>query len=775
MASMHAILWLLLLVLGPLASESQGDTTGPLHPRHRSLNGLVRRHAKFEAMLETFGSRVSAARLGPRPFRVAVVDGNAEHERNARGRGLRKRARKRITKRQLKKELKACRSKLEECTTEDEPRFLFIQMASSCTLKMVENRTFLSTPDMDLDTYGFTDRPYRYAATYPTTYFNGFLFNQLFAESPPNAAMTFNVYDGEADATFEGPLISILPVSTIMQMQPDNTTVVEYEIVQSPEQEAITPLSSFLINGSESRTFQQCSLFIDSEGDGQQAFLRPKNNLAAVAKRMQEAAVKLENAPATSPFLQKYAKVWQINGKGGVDSKDYLKGAADTVRATASFIEQCKKSCDSKDIVNGVSGLLMASAFVVGAAFPPLGIAMVVVGAIGMLVSALFLDSAAVSRVDTKITPTMIQDAVDRALTSFTVQADTETLKSFQTFFQIDINNYASFVGSLGYILEKNPDNGQQLVDEQIGYWHTQQYLPAWTGVYQKGIVDLETMYTTWFGETNPSGIRYKLKNYKSSCDGNTCKVTDGDTGFFQDGANRVKFCKETVDNARTNWGQLGQFANGYLRTASQLTNFASQAQAIFQMASNCDAVDFSESDIVSKCRWERAISDLSSKVSRIQARALYLDTVMKELSKECDPDKSGWPFTQSCKSDRECNYKYVLAISNTQYSDRLASTDQEGAFKKLDKSYSKGDSEKTCQNIYNWNHGSRGYGSGGLYGYTATGPSLKKGNCGDIADTANNGGYIILGAIPSFCINDDFPKCASNIVTDDLWGTTLE
>jgi hypothetical protein len=94
----------------------------------------------------------------------------------------------------------------------------------------------------------------------------------------------------------------------------------------------------------------------------------------------------------------------------------------------------------------------------------------------------------------------------------------------------------------------------------------------------------------------------------------------------------------------------------------------------------------------------------------------------------------------------------------------------------KLDKSYSKGDIEKTCQNIYNWNHGSRGYGSGGLYGYnTANGPSLKKGNCGDIAFAANNVGFIILGAIPSFCINDDFPKCASNIVTDDLWGTTFE
>ena len=63
--------------------------------------------------------------------------------------------------------------------------------------------------------------------------------------------------------------------------------------------------------------------------------------------------------------------MWQVNGKGGVDSKDYLKGAADTIRAVASFIERCKSNCDAKAIVDGVSGLFMASAFVVGAAFPP--------------------------------------------------------------------------------------------------------------------------------------------------------------------------------------------------------------------------------------------------------------------------------------------------------------------------------------------------------------------------------------------------------------------
>jgi hypothetical protein len=647
-------------------------------------------------------------------------------------------------------------------------------MAEHCTLRIEGNQTYFSTTDMDIDTYGFTDRPYRYAATYPTSFFNGFLFDQQFADAPPNAAFTFNVYDGEVEATFEGPLISILPVSTWIHMQPDNTTLVEYVIVQSAEQAASTQLSNLFTNGTESITFEHCSIFIDAVPENK-AFFRPKNNLIQVSQQMKQAAARLEAGPPAGSKLQKYAKVWQINGKGGVDSKDYVKGAADTIRATASFVEQCKKSCDTKDIVNGVSGLLLASAFVVGAAFPPLGIAMVVIGAIGSLVAALFLDSASVSRVDNTITPSMIQAAVDRALTSFTIQADAETLKSFQTFFKIDINNYASFVGTLGYILETNPSSGQQSVDQQIEYWYTQQYSPAWTGVYQKGVVDLEAKYTTWFGATNPSGIRYKLKDYKTFCDGNTCKVTDGDTSFFQDGANRVKACKERVDNAQTNWVELRQFANAYLQTASQLTNFAAQAVGIFQIASFCDPFSFSDDVVLTKCKWNSAIVDLRSKVAQIQARALYLNTIFEELAKECDPDRPGWPFSQYCNSDRECNYKYVLAISNTQYHDRLESTNEAGKFKQLDKSFYNSDARQTCQNIYDWNHESRGYGFGGLFGYSSSGPTLSRGDCGQITTTANQGGYIILGAIPSFCMNDGSPTCASYIATDDLWGETLE
>jgi len=148
---MHAILWLLLLALWALASKSQGHAAGPLHPRHRSLNAPARRHANFQAILETFDSRVRAALAGATPSRE--VDGDGDDASGAPERRLvRRRRQKRKTKKQLREALKACQSSLEACAAE-EPRFLFIQMAQHCTMRMEGNRTFFSTTDMDIDTY----------------------------------------------------------------------------------------------------------------------------------------------------------------------------------------------------------------------------------------------------------------------------------------------------------------------------------------------------------------------------------------------------------------------------------------------------------------------------------------------------------------------------------------------------------------------------------------------------------------------------------------------
>ena len=250
--------------------------------------------------------------------------------------------------------------------------------------------------------------------------------------------------------------------------------------------------------------------------EGSDSFRTTFYTIPESIRQMERASSVIQAGPA-GPWLQRYAKVWQINHKGGVEAKDYLKGASDTVRAITSFINNCNANCDARAIVDGIFGLFMAPAFVIGAAFPPVGIAMTIIGAIGSLVSAIWLGPTPIlSRLDTTVTPNMIQDAVDRALTSFTVRADVETLRAFRTFFNTDIDNYVSFVGQLGYIMKTDP-SGQATVDRQINLWFTQQYSPAWTGVYLRALLDMESRYTTWFGADNASGIRARLKQWKAS------------------------------------------------------------------------------------------------------------------------------------------------------------------------------------------------------------------------------------------------------------------
>ena len=258
-------LLLVLLALWLPACESQGGAAAPPHPRQRPLNGPVRGHAHAQAMLETMGNRVRTVLTGATSSRVPVGDGDEEQARRCPDHGrelLRTRPRKRITKRELKRQLEQVKAELKACQSSS-ATYLHVQMAENCSMHMVGDRTFFNTTDMDIDTYVFSDRPFRYAATIPTSRFNGELFDQLFADSPPNAAITFNVYDGAAENTFEGPVISILLASTSFEMDSDNSTRVQYEVMQSADQEAILPLSRFFENGSDSVVFEQCSVFID--------------------------------------------------------------------------------------------------------------------------------------------------------------------------------------------------------------------------------------------------------------------------------------------------------------------------------------------------------------------------------------------------------------------------------------------------------------------------------------------------------------------------------
>ena len=266
-------------------------------------------------------------------------------------------------------------------------------------------------------------------------------------------------------------------------------------------------------------------------------------------------------------------------------------------------------------------------------------------------------------------------------------------------------------------------------------------------------------------------------------CDSNTCRLENGNTGFFVDGVNRLNLCKGRVDNARTNWNELQRFANAYLATATRLMNFASQAVHIFQASSFCDPNRHSQATIRSRCVWNRAMEDLVSRVFRVNARALYLSTIMQELSKECDPSsRPGWPFTQMCNQTFRntpgfvfnCNYYYGLALSGSDYTSRLGYMNSAGMFVRLYWNSGRFHFMMDCQNRYDRGHRARGFAHGGLYGYWSGGPRLEQGDCAHLAWLSDSGLKSYFGAIPSFCLQDGFPTCANLIATDDLWGSNL-
>lgn len=489
-----------------MRSRSLGTTFGE---RHRSLEMMAERFAMSTAFQRADRPRrqlgtamnqnngfKSVGTPGCKDTFDNVTDGSHALKRDM----LQQRRQRRfISKRKLKKKLQECEASLQETqATLNAPSFLFIQMAQSCTLEMTAGRYYLKSSDMDIDTYMFSDKPFRYASTLPTSYFVGYLFDEIFADEKPNAGFTFNVYNNQSEASFEGPLISIVLKSQEISLQDDKTTMVVYELAQSAEQVKATPLSAFFPvidpDGSASLTYELCSIFID---DGEESvrrsdsvtteknFFQPLLSVEESAKRVSFAASVVERGPPgpspapggnVQPTLRRYAKVWQYkNGEGkregGIDAKDYLKGAAGLATSASSFIEKCKsksKGCDSRDIVSGVSNMFLSFSFVVGAAFPPVGIALTVVASVGLLISALALDSSFASVVDRTITPSIIQGEVNKALRSFTASLDVEVLASFTAFLQLDIDCYVRRIGCIGNIAKQKGAAGQQSIDKQV-------------------------------------------------------------------------------------------------------------------------------------------------------------------------------------------------------------------------------------------------------------------------------------------------------------------
>ena len=236
------------------------------------------------------------------------------------------------------------------------------------------------------------------------------------------------------------------------------------------------------------------------------------------------------------------------------------------------------------------------------------------------------------------------------------------------------------------------------------------------------------------------------------------------------------------MDNAQTNWQELGRFANAFLSTATKLMNFASQAVHIFQASSFCDPGTHDQATIRSRCNWNRAMEDLVSKVFQMNARALFLDKAMRELSVACDPSsRRGWPFTQKCTYSNgvwDCNYRHGLALTGYDWTYRIGSSNEAGKFRLMADIFNRMAAQEFCQKMYDLGYQARGFASGGLFGYNGFDPDnrrLVQGDCARITTVANHPSYkVYFGAIPSYCMNDDFPTCASLIATDDVWGDNM-
>jgi len=150
-----------------------------------------------------------------------------------------------------------------QCTSDPDPKeesnttsLLFVQIATSCELRQLEDGRVTVVGNVGNDTYVFSDRPQRLEYNMPTVDFvDMFSFNQTFQNNPPNAAITAVSNDSDQ---FGGPTVVILSNSSMLA---DGS--VSYDIMQSQEQDNELSLASFFETGSVVQ-FTHCSIFIDS-------------------------------------------------------------------------------------------------------------------------------------------------------------------------------------------------------------------------------------------------------------------------------------------------------------------------------------------------------------------------------------------------------------------------------------------------------------------------------------------------------------------------------
>jgi len=277
----------------------------------------------------------------------------------------------------------------------------------------------------------------------------------------------------------------------------------------------------------------------------------------------------------------------------------------------------------------------------------------------------------------------------------------------------------------------------------------------------------LEANYNDKLGK-EVNSVRLKVASWDAGCP--TCIIKQGYDKIIDDGNNILTQCGNAANTASDYYYSMMRFATAYLIAAFRLFTLSGSVYGVFKAATGC------EQDLMaSTCPYRFHVTSLATKIQQVTSKAFYLTQVLQFMDEDCATEAiNGWPFQQSCRKNGDCNFGYMLAISNTQYNNRLNLLGSNVAVF-LDKSYYKKSSIKECEKFTNqWR--SLGFGSQGLFSYYDTNKNQKlvDGNCPAIVDHANQAGYIDLLAIRNFCIPLKYEKCKQEIKFNELWGFDL-
>eukprot|EP00985_Skeletonema_marinoi_P001132 scaffold459_cov78-Skeletonema_marinoi.AAC.2 len=144
------------------------------------------------------------------------------------------------TSKSAKASSSSCQAKLDTCqVAAAAPKWLFVQMADMCTLYHNEDGEYhIESSKFHKNTEWFTDRPFQFEATQPTSeWFKN--FTQLFDDEKEGY-----IKDTEGEGGGEGQTYG-------------------YKLEQSTSQESVMSLEA-LMDGEDSVTLDHCSIFIDA-------------------------------------------------------------------------------------------------------------------------------------------------------------------------------------------------------------------------------------------------------------------------------------------------------------------------------------------------------------------------------------------------------------------------------------------------------------------------------------------------------------------------------